>query len=142
VSDTTTVAEQTLPGGGGVNQPSSGSYGEAASLDRLQKSLPKAQPVGPGAEAGAPVAPLPRTSPASAQSGSLPPALLAPTSMPDTPQTTPLAVPAPNPMQEAQSWRQRNMALLDSLSQSPQTSPATREWAATLKDMLIRASVR
>lgn len=143
MSDFTNVAEQTLPGGQGVNAPASGAYGERAAVDRLQKSLPKAQPAGPGAETGAPVAPLPRTSPAGGQSaGGLPAAILAPSTRPDVPAMTPLAQPPVNPMAEAQSWRQRNLAMLDALSNDPTRSPVTREWAANAKAKLIRASVR
>lgn len=143
MSDFTNVAEQTLPGGQGIGAPASGSYGEKASLDRLQKSLPKAQTVSPGAETGAPVAPLPRTSPAaSGGDGGVPPSILAPSSRPDVPAMTPLAQPAANPMADAATWRQRNLAMLDALANDPTRSPVTREWASQALDKLVRASVR
>lgn len=143
MSDYTTVAEQTLPGGQGVNAPSSGTYGQGAALERLKQSLPKAQTPGPGAETGAPVSPLPRTSPADPSGpAGVPPAIMAPTSRPDVPAMTPLALPAANPMSDASSWRQRNLAMLDALANDPTRSPTTREWASGALAKLVRASVQ
>jgi hypothetical protein len=136
VNDQTTAA-------GNINAPSSGSYGEGAALDRLKQALPQAAPSGPGAAQGAPIAPLPRTSPAATpQGGELPPALLRPSGMPDVPQTTPLAQPPVNPVAIAQTAKQQRLAILDALEASPMVSEYTRELAGIIKDRLIRASVQ
>lgn len=142
MSDFSVVEQQPLPGGN-TNTPASGVYGEKAALSRLEASLPSPAPVGPGGQSGAPIAPLPNTSPArTGGTGEVPGALLAPTTQPDVPQSSPLAMAAPSPLAAAQTWRQRNLVALDALSQSPTVSPETREWAASTRDKLIRASAQ
>jgi hypothetical protein len=134
--------DQALPGGG-INSPASGTYGEKASLQRLEQSLPKAAPPGPGQEQGAPVAPLPNTSPAPRpQPGAVPAGILSPSTMPDVPQSTPLAGIPANPMVAAQTARQRRLSALDAWISNPATSPETKEWAQTWRDKLIRLSAR
>lgn len=126
-----------------VNAPASGTYGETAALDRLKAQLPGAATPQPGSGPG-PTQPMP-TPPMSGgmstpPSGALPASLMAPTTQPGTPLTTPLAMPPQNPMLSAQSQRQRNLAKLDALMADPNTSDETKEWARNLVSHLISMS--
>lgn len=126
-----------------VNTPSSGTYGEKAANERLKQQLPTGDgPQGPGAGAGLPpmsdqpVRPQTRTPGAGA---GLPPGvpgpLAAPTTRPDVPVSTPLgASPAAPPVLTAQQQRLR---ILDMLSESEQVSPTTREWARSVRRVLV-----
>ena len=141
-ADTTDINKMPMPGGG-VNTPASGTYGEGAALERLKAQLPAA-PTGAAPSAADPSAPMP-TPPAgppaaSAPAGGLPSALLAPTQRPDVPVGTPLDMGAPPP--SAMSGRQRRMAILDALVNSPEVSDETRELAQMLMERLISGSAR
>lgn len=72
----------------------------------------------------------------------VPGALLAPTARPDVPITTPLAQAPVNPIQLAETERQRNLARLDALTSNPNVSQETKEWARVFRDNLIQASKR
>jgi len=142
MTDTFDITQQPTAGGG-VNAPSSGTYGEKASLDRLQRSFPAASPgAGPQVTPGGPP-PMPQPSPGQVSTApeGLPAGLLSPTQRPDVPAYTPLpAGPPPNPVQMSQTDRQRNLAVLDSLVHDPNVSDVTREWALTLISKLVSRS--
>lgn len=132
-NDTPDVLEQ-VPAGGGMNKPASGTYGEKTELAALQQELP----VDPAAsQPNVRPTPAPPAGPARpAPAGGLPKGLLAPTTQPDVPASTPLAGPV-DPFAGAVDARQRRLALLDILSRHPEVSPETREFADTLKRKLI-----
>jgi len=125
-----------------VNQPTSGTYGEKAANDRLAAALP-VQPGGP--PGGAPAPPpmtdqpvVPQSRPPGA-AGGLPPGvpgpLGAPTERPSVPVDTPLgAGPAPAPVLTAAQQRVR---ILDLLANNPDVAPSTREWAESVRRVLI-----
>jgi hypothetical protein len=127
------VLEQ-VPAGGGMNKPASGTYGEKTELAALQAELPSSGP----APARPPMSPTPPGAGArpTASTG-LPKGLMVPTQRPDVPVSTPLAGPAADPMAGAVDDRQRRLRLLDILSQSPEATPAVRQWAETFKQKLI-----
>lgn len=138
------VTKQPMPGGG-VNKPASGSYGDKANLDRLAQSFPKVdapQSAGPGGMAPMPTPPS-GGGVSSPPAPGLPSGLLAPTTRPDVPVSTPLVSgPPPNPVLSASTSRQRNMAILDALVADPTVSEATREWARINLQNLIQGSRR
>jgi hypothetical protein len=73
----------------------------------------------------------------------VPAGILKPTMRPDVPASTPLVQgPPPNPVLQAQTARQRNMAVLDGMVNDPNTSEATKEWARNLIEHLIGMSKR
>ena len=120
-----------------VNRPESGTYGEKAELNALQKALPQAEgtggPAGPGAATtAAPSGPgTPVTSPRSNRDArnlpGVPAPMLRPSDRPNEPVWTPRNPPgSPGPVNAAQ----RRLALLDVLANSPDVSDETREWAA------------
>jgi len=140
--DTTDISK--LPAGG-VNAPASGSYGDAAALDRLKEAfgnIPGAGPqAGPGQQSAAP---MPTPAPSQIQSpppAGLPPALLAPTQRPNVPVSTPLA-PAGPAMPGPVGPQQQRLAILDALAQNPAVSDTTRQWAELLRERLIQGSAR
>lgn len=129
--------------GGNVNSPASGTYGEGAALERLKQQLPATTGSGPTAQPGDTAAPMP-TPPAGGMStppaGGLPSLLLAPTSRPDVPVSTPLDLGAPAP--EALNGRQRRMQVLDTLANSPDMTDETREWATLMISKLTSGAAR
>lgn len=128
-----------------VNQPSSGTYGEKADINRLKASLP-AGAVGQPAPAPAPppVSPEPIAPPtiqrgrpdtgAAAPPG-VPSVLLGPTQQPNVPASTPLATGPATPGAVAPD--QQRLAVLDALAHSPDVSATTREWAKLVIDRLL-----
>lgn len=134
------VLEQ-VPAGGGVNKPASGTYGEGAELDRLKAALPgggdRTRPTSPTPPSmGMPSGPGAPGAPAG-----LPEVLGRPTTRPDVPINTPLAPMTPqNPVAGAVDAQQRRLALLDALSQSPEVSEETREWAGVVMKKIIEAT--
>lgn len=142
MTDTFDITQQPTAGGN-TNAPASGTYGEKAALARLQQSFPATSPgAGPSVQ---PDGPAPMMSPSPGQVSTapagLPAGLLAPTQRPDVPAFTPPSVPGLNPVQSAQTDRQRNLAALDALVHDPNVSPLTREWAQNFIDKLISRSV-
>ena len=127
--------------GGNINQPSSGTYGERANLDRLKSSLPEMKPAAPAAggqpspgpaPAGPPINPVPTTGqPTATPPPGVPSVLMAPTDRPDVPVSSPLAAGAAPiaPGAPQIDGTQRRLQILDMLAYSPQVSPETREWA-------------
>lgn len=123
-----------VPAGGGMNKPTSGTYGEKTELAALQQELPIS-----------PATPQPQVMPTPPSAGGpkptppagLPRGLLAPTSRPDVPVSTPLAGPVTDPFAGAVDARQRRLRALDILSQHPDASPELREFASILKQKLI-----
>lgn len=141
MADNFDVAAQTLPGGN-VNQPASGTYGDVASLDKLKASFPQ-PPTTPNGSLPTKPMPQPQTgSIPTPQAGGLPPGLLAPTDLPHVPSSTPLQGPPVAPVLNAQTDRQKRLAIIDSLLQDPNTAEVTREWAGHVKDALIHGSAR
>lgn len=65
-----------------------------------------------------------------------------PTMQPDTPASTPLSAPAPNPMELAATERQKNLVVLQALVDDPRTSSVTKEWAEEAIRQLIQGSRR
>lgn len=140
MADTTDVTQQTNAGGN-VNTPASGTYGEAASLDRLKAALPTPPGAGPGSSSGHPAPmPVPQPSGIARPPQGLPQAMFAPTKRPDVPVSTPLPAAPVNPMAAAQTQRQKNLALVDALVNDPSTSEGTRQWAQMVRDRLIQGS--
>lgn len=141
MADSFDIAKQTLPGGN-TNKPASGTYGDQKNLDDLAASFPKA-PSQPGSVSG-PGAPMPLPPSgggmSTAPSPGLPPELMGPTTRPNVPVGTPLAAPPINPVQAAATARQKNLAILDALTNDPNVSVATREWARTAMENLIQGS--
>lgn len=135
-NSTPDVIEQ-VPAGGGVNKPSSGTYGEKAQLDQLRRDLPQVDQS--SSTAGRQVQPVPggglRPGGGASAPAGLPAGLTAPTRQPDVPISTPMAQP-PDPMAGAVDARQRRLRYLDLLSQHAD-SPEVREWAEVVKQKLI-----
>lgn len=138
------VDKQPLPGGN-VNSPASGAYGEKQALTNLKKDLPQSQPTAPGAAPTAPpmvnqepISPTPaRGGRPSAGAPGLPPALVAPTAMPDVPVGTPLQAPALGPqIAPVNNHFEDRLRLLDVLAQSNTVSPETRAWAQEARAVL------
>jgi hypothetical protein len=129
------VLEQ-VPAGGGMNKPESGTYGEKAALADLQKQLPVQDQQQPGPAMQPTPGPMGGRP---APSSGLPPGLMAPTRQPDVPVSTPLTGQSAvgSPLAGAADVRQKRLLLLDALSQSPEVSPETREWASIMKQKLI-----
>lgn len=123
---------------GPVNRPASGTYGERAELDRLQKSLPTMEPgtgPAPGGQSTSaqPVRPAPPRPEGRPQTGAaappgVPSVLLAPSTRPDEPVGTPLS-PPPMAMGGAVTSAQRRLQILQMLAESDEVSDDTREWA-------------
>jgi hypothetical protein len=115
------------------NQPTSGTYGEGASNDRLGQAMKQAEqsaqkgPEGPSRSIS-PLPVAPRTTPP-AGAGGLPAGLFGPTQRPDTPVNTPLQAPPSNPVAEAPSNRMARMHLLRQMAEAPNVSAATKRWA-------------
>jgi hypothetical protein len=127
-----------IPATGNPMEPQSGSYGQVADLDRLKQQL--SVPGGPGAGAS----PTPPPPPGAPQGqgltpppGGVPEVLMAPTTQPGVPPSTPLGG-AP-PAVSAESGEQRRMEALVQLATSPGVSVATREMA---KAVLNRMGVK
>lgn len=134
MESTPDVLEQ-VPAGGGMNKPASGTYGEGTELAALQAELPTQPPARPEMQ---PTPPATTGGGVSAPAGGLPRGLMAPTNRPDVPVSTPLAPPAPtDPFAGAVDARQRRLALLSILSESPDSSEEVREWASVLRQKLI-----
>lgn len=141
-TDSTDVSKMPMPAGGNVNSPASGSYGEGAALERLKRDLPSTASPAPSAQN--PTSPMP-TPPvgagvSNAPSPGVPAAILAPTSRPDVPVSTPLNPGALTPVQ--MSGAQRRIAILDTLANSPNVAESTREWAKLALEKAIAGSVR
>ncbi len=119
-----------LPAGGSPNAPESGTYGEDAALQRLEQALPGMEPDRSQAMQPAPLQPG-GPEPAGAVPG-LPAGLLAPTTQPDVPVSTPLTQAQPIVVGPSQQRRQ----LLEVLSRSPEVSEETREWASLVLGLL------
>lgn len=133
------VMEQ-LPAGGNPMKPTSGTYGDVANLERLKGDLElpgtdgpspsqRPAPPAPGAPGGAPVPP--------ATPGTVPSVLMAPTTQPDVPASTPLGGVAPTPV--SMTGAQARLARLDMLSRDPSVSEETQQWA---KDVLRELASR
>lgn len=124
-----------------VNQPSSGTYGERAAVDRLRQSLPSSgatdgRPAGPasGTSGPAPAAPVPVPNEAGARTGApsgVPEVLLGP-SQSSRPVGSLLDQAPVNPVAAATNGQQQRLALLDQLSQDQTVSEETRQWAAVM----------
>jgi uncharacterized protein (UPF0147 family) len=67
---------------------------------------------------------------------------MAPTSQPDVPVSTPLAMAPSNPVQDAPDERSKRIAILDALSRDPNTSAVTREWATVVIKQLVSSSAQ
>lgn len=135
------VSKIALPGGN-QNQPSSGTYGEKASVNRLKQALPSAPGPAGGGQPTAPASPLNLpTPPPQAQQptpeGVLPSVLTAPTNRPNESVNTPYSGGPGGGMQPPQTAGQRQLAILDVLRSSPQVNERTREWAQQLFDLYL-----
>lgn len=128
-----------------TNLPDSGVYGEAADLNRLKKSLPASRAVVGQPEQSAP--PMPQQSPfpqaqpmgrpdtgAAAPPG-IPSVILHPSDRPEVPMTG-TAMPTPQPPTPS-APDQARLAMLQMLSQSPDVSVDTRQWAQEVLRILI-----
>lgn len=134
-------------GPGNVNKPASGTYGEKTELANLKASLPPMDPnAGPGGQKAQlpPIKPMVTPTPgnlggrpagASAPPG-VPAPIVAPTTRPEVPVTTPLSdsVAAPVPDLDAAG---RRLQILDLLANSPDVSESTREWASRVLKALV-----
>ena len=127
--------EKTPTAGTSVNQPESGTYGEKAAESQLRANLPPMDREGMGGATGGP-SPMPQPSPQvpglpggrPAQApGRVPPAILGPGDAP-APANTPSA-----PMSSPEAAR---LSLIEQLSQSPEVSEQTRQWAKILLEAL------
>lgn len=130
---TPSIIEQ-MPAGGNVSRPQSGSYGEKAEAERLKQALPQSD-AAPPQQAGTPPSGF-GTAPSPTRAPALPPGLLAPTTRPDVPVSTPLAVPT-DPFAGAVDARQRRLRMIDIISTHPDASPELKEWASVVKQKLI-----
>ena len=131
MADVTTVLDQ-LPAGGGVNTPSSGSYGDVVELEALASALPGAQPQESAPMAAAPPPMTPR--PPQPASTGLPAALFAPTTQPDVPVGTPLTQTTP----VGGTPQEQRIQLLDAYARDPNMSEVSRQLFARYRDRLIR----
>jgi len=140
MADTTDVSK--LPTDGpAVNSPASGAYGEGAALERLRAQLPGAPAAGASGPTPASPMPLPPTGGGvSNRSTGLPQGLFMPTQRPDVPVSTPLAAPPVSPLANAQTSRQRNLAILTAILNDPRSSEVTKDFAQTTIDHLIQGS--
>ncbi len=125
------VLEQ-VPAGGGQNKPASGTYGEAAALERLRTALPGMEPDRPQATEPIPMQPGGPSEPPISGAPGLPPGLLAPTRQPDVPVSTPLTETQPIVPEPAGQRRQ----LLELLASSSEVSEETREWASIVLGLM------
>lgn len=143
--DTLDVDKQAI-GGPSVGSPSSGTYGEKQGLSDLKSELPQSQGMAPG---GGPAGPPPMSpepiSPTppgggrpSLEAPGVPGVLLHPSTQPDTPVSTPLLDDPAGPglVPDDGNFEYRLM-VLDMLSEDPRVSPQTREWAQTVRAVLI-----
>lgn len=129
-----------LPATGNPMEPQSGTYGTVADTERLkqQLSLPGGGPTGPGGAAMKPTAPppgIPQGTQITPPPGGVPDVLMAPTTRPDVPASTPLQnafAGAPAVVTGAQ----RRLSILHALSTSEEVSEETREWAQLVLDKL------
>lgn len=130
-----------------VGQPASGTYGEKTDLANLQKSLP-ASPGGPEAQQPpGPMSPSPVNAPTPQREGrpptgaALPPGIpspiLAPTDMPHVPVSTPLS--QATDLGASPTGAQQRLAILDALTQDPNVSKETKEWAQIQLRVLLGA---
>lgn len=131
-----------------VNKPASGTYGEKASLQRLRQELPMGAggaPGGPGGPApigAAPIGGIPDTGGGRPTGSQMPPGVPGvlghPSDRPDVPVYQ-QRVPSPgagSPIRQDSSARDAQVALLMALKDDPRVSDATREWAATVLQMI------
>lgn len=144
-TDTLDVDKQQIGGGAGVNSPTSGVYGEKAAGSALKKSLPQSQAPAPGAAPGAPpmvnqepISPAPtRGGRPLAGAPGVPPALTAPSAMPDVPVNTPLLTPGLGPqVAPVENHFEDRLRVLDMLAQSQRVSSETRAWAQNARALL------
>lgn len=124
------VLEQ-VPVTGNPMKPTSGTYGDVATTDRLKQDLqlPPSSAGPPGVEGAPPPMPgMPQGAkmPGSAP-GVVPDVLMRPTQMPDVPASTPLG--GVQPQVESPQGRDARIAALKSLSVSPRVASATQQWA-------------
>lgn len=139
------IDTEPVPAGGGVNKPSSGTYGEKAAVARLQQQLPAVErPVGPGGAGGqgpvTPPGPGPRPGPPPSGGGGgqspipgIPAPIFAPTNRPTTPVNAPLAEPGQAPGVATPS--QAQLRILDALKMHE--DPEVAEWAGMVFDYLV-----
>jgi hypothetical protein len=127
--------EKTPTAGVSVNQPESGTYGEGADLTRLRQELPPMNREGFGSSTGGP-SPMPQPSPAlpgrpggrpTRLPGGVPGVLL------NGPPTPP---PAAQPNAPASNPQAARITLLEQLTNAPDVSETTREWARLVLDAL------
>lgn len=133
-----TEIEKTPTAGVSANSPASGTYGEKAELNRLQQQLPPMNRPGMGAATGGP-APMPQPDvQVPGRPGGRP--VQAPAGVPDVifqggPTQGPAAPmgPAPAPADP----RAAQLTLLQQLSEAPDVSEETREWARLVLEAII-----
>lgn len=140
--DLTDVSQMPLAGPA-PNQPDSGTYGAKAQTEALQKAIGMAPPTGgpAGQQGPPPMNGLPGGAKPQASTGpfGLPAAITNPSTQPNVPGSTPLAQPV-NPVANAATPSQKNLALLDMLTKNPDVSDTTREWAQLVLSRLVEAS--
>ena len=132
-ADTPDISQLT-PATGRVGAPASGTYGEQQALRDIESALPAptpgpagAQPApSPGGGGGLPLAP---------PSGALPRSIMAPTTRPSEPISTPLAQPIPIGETPNAVLRQRVRAW----ATDPTVSDSQRSWAQHILYMLGEA---
>ena len=133
------VIEQLPSSGPAVNQPTSGSYGDVADLDRLksQLNLPGTGAATPASGPAAPPPGMPPGPPPGAMKpGRVPDILMSPTDRPDIPVSNPLNGPAGMSPAAAVNAAQKRLQLLDFLATSDNVSPETQQWARMVRDAL------
>ena len=126
--------------GGNVNKPSTGTYGEGAALDRLNRALPGAQqnppPQAPSPGAVAPVPPGgqgPRGKNPDSPVPGVPGAIFTDTDRPNVPVQSPPPEVAGESIPSMREPEGR-LQVIAALQQSP--DPETREWANLVMEML------
>lgn len=125
--------------GGTANtmQPSSGTYGDVKQLDDLKSdlNLPPVEQTAPGGPGMGDVN-TPRGRMAEMPSdGAVPNVLMGPTENPNVPVNTPLGGPV-QPQAQAATAAQRRFTQLIALSENPEVSEETKQWAQMVIDRL------
>lgn len=139
------IDKEPVPAGGNVNKPSSGTYGEKASVERLKSQLPQVQPgpLGGGGPAGgqggqgltSPPGPGPRPQPTEQSPiPGIPAPIFDQTDRPNVDVNTPLVEGNAGPATPSQGA----LRVIDSLRQDP--DPEVQEFAEMLFEFLLQAS--
>jgi hypothetical protein len=137
------ISQQPSPDG--TNAPQSGAYGQKAAVDKLKAAMPPLPPDqgqgGAPSVSAAPVTPQPTGRINEGGRSAVPPpgipsSIMGDTALPQTPVNTPLSAPV-DPMSGATA-DERTVMQLQSVLQSGNVRPETKEWAQNLLDMILR----